>query len=903
MKFRTQYIVSGAIKIRCPYCSSAKTKVIDKRFSEGKNRRRRECLKCGKRFTTYEIIETTDFIVIKKDGRREKFDRNKLKTSIIKACEKRPISLKTIERVVNEIEEKLRSLGKKEIKTKLIGDLVMEKLRSIDEVAYVRFASYYKHFTDIESFEKELRKLRVVGERKPDSTEISLLVSTPREFSPWDRNKIKNALIRETGISSEDAEDIAIAVEKKVFSSGIRTISVGLIRELVNNELFVRGYQKKLEVQEIIGMPAVNIREVIFNKTLENANIAHNNPEAVNLALAENSLKQFALKEVFSKDVREAHLSGMIHIHNLGFPTRVYCSAHSLEYIKKYGLKLLNLATSSTPAKHASTLVGHLNTFLASMQAYYAGALGIGFLNIFFAPLLRGMSYREIKQVAQYLIFSCSQNAFSRGGQTLFIDFNIHLGVPDYLKNVPAIGAGGKYMIKKGDDIEYVNEVPRDKEGYALHPKNGKVLTYGDFEKEAQIFARALLDVWREGDAEGKPFPFPKCDLHIDQKCFEDKVQLDLLKYACLIASENGTPYFVFDRGEGAHLAQCCRLRTKITDMNMITHPESQRFCGFQNVTINLPQAAYRSGKPMHGNVEKTIEEIYKAMEIAMKAHLQKKKWVEKLMEPGGPMWQVGMKAFDGKPYIELDKATYIIGLVGLNECVKYIIGKELHESEDAYKTGLKIISAMYLKTKEFEKEYGLKVCLEETPAESSSLRLARIDLRMFPFAKDYVRGNKETLEVYYTNSIHFSPDAPIDIIQRIVGQSKFNPLTEAGAITHVFLGEQKPDPEAIFSLVKNVWEKTQSAQITISPEFTICYDCHSVSRGYKRFAHPTLAEDGGEKMEEARCPKCGSKNVVGMSRVVGYYTIINNWNQGKKAEFKDRQRGNYKLPDKISIE
>jgi len=895
--------------MKCPYCSSDRTKVIDKRNTPDSeiNRRRRKCLKCSKRFTTFERVEVPGIMVIKRDGRRESFDRNKLKSSILKACEKRPVSYRKIEQTVNEIEDEIKNIGKVEIKTSDIGDLVMKKLRTTDEVAYVRFASYYKHFTDIESFQNELRKLKVV-ERvdSGDSTDISLLVSTITEGTahPWNKERIANALVRETKISKQEALDISDAVEKKVFSSGIKTISVSLIRELVNNELFVRGYQNKLEKQEILGMPVFNLNKLILSKTNENSNIAYNNPEAVNLAIAENSLKQYALKEIFSDDVAEAHMKGMLHLHNLGFPIRVYCSSHSLEYIKKFGLRLLNLSTASGPAKHAMTLTGHLNTFLATMQAYYAGALGIGYINIFYAPYLTGMSYKEIKQQAQYLIFSCSQNAFSRGGQTLFIDFNVHLSVPDYLRSIPALGPSGKYMLKNPDGtIEKLEDVPRDKEGNVIQPKKGRILTYSDFEEEAQRFAEAMMEVWGDGDADGKPFPFPKMDLHIDQKSFEDQKQLKLLKFACEVASKNGAPYFVFDRGDGATLSQCCRLKTKIKNPYMIKHPESMRFCGFQNITINLPQAAYRVGQSNHGNVEKTLEEIYKVLRLAVKGHLQKKKFIQRIMEqPGAPMWQVGMPSPDGKPYINLEEATYILGLIGLNECVKYITGKELHENEEAYKTGLKIISAMYLKVKELEKENGIKFAMEETPAESTSLRLAKIDLRSYPQSKDYVRGDQKKGEVYYTNSIHFAPDAPVDIIERIEKQGKFNPLIESGSITHVFLGEQRPNPESIFNLVKKTWEKTTSDQMTISPEFTVCNDCHKVSPGFMRGEKQVaaLAADGGGIMDEkkvlAKCPHCGSTNVDGISRVVGYYSNIKNWNASKLAEFKDRQKGNYKL-------
>jgi len=880
------------ISLKCPFCSSDETKVIDKRVDEdiGANKRRRECLKCDRRFTTYEKVEIEDMVVIKKDGRREPFSKEKIKKGVIRACEKLPVSYKTIEKLIDDIESELRSLGQEEIPTTEIGDVVMKKLKEINEVAYVRFASYYKSFTDITSFRKSLDSVNVISEEQTkDSTDIHLFVSAPTQglTSKWDRQKIIEALMNETGITKEEAESIAVSVEKKVLGSGMKTITVSLVRELVDNELFERGLGKKLEKQQTLGIPSFNLNQIIFTKSNENSNITANNPEAVNMEIAEVILKQYALKEIFSKDVADAHMSGAMHIHNLGMPIRVYCSAHSPEYLKKYGLRLLNLSTASTPAKYAGTLTGHINTFLASMQAYYAGALGLAYINIFYAPLLVGYDYKKLKQEAQYLIFSCSQNAFSRGGQTLFIDFNIHLGIPSYLKNVPAIGASGKYMHKMpNDSIKYLDEVPRDEKGDLVQPKDGRILTYSDFEHEAQAFAKAMMEVWMAGDSDGKPFPFPKFNLHINNETFTDPKQNELFKFACKVSSTNGTTYFVFDR-EDATLSQCCRLKTKITDNYMIQHPESMRFCGFLNVTLNLPQAAYRA----EGDLEKTIEEVKKTMDIAAKAHLQKKNFVRKISsQPGAPLWQLGMATPDGKPYVDLEKVTHIIGLIGLNECVKRVTGQELHESDEAYKIGLKIISAMYFKCKELEKELGVKFTLEETPAESTSLRLAKLDMVKYPEAKDYIRGNMENGEVYYTNSIHFVPDAPLSIIERIDKQGKFNSLIESGSITHLFVGEHLPNADSIANLVKKTWDNTQSAQIVFSPEFTVCDDCKKVTLGYKR-------------NNEANCKFCGSDNIYGISRVVGYYSIIGGkkggrefegWIKSKQGEFKDRQKGNY---------
>jgi transcriptional repressor NrdR len=145
--------------MRCPYCASALSKVTNKRESPNGIRRRRECLKCKKRFTTYERIEAAEFYVIKKDGRREKFSREKMERGIEKAFEKRPVSKERIEKMIQEIEDTLRKKGKKEVKTTVIGDLVMNRIRKIDKIAYIRFASVYRDFEDLKDFKLALRQV------------------------------------------------------------------------------------------------------------------------------------------------------------------------------------------------------------------------------------------------------------------------------------------------------------------------------------------------------------------------------------------------------------------------------------------------------------------------------------------------------------------------------------------------------------------------------------------------------------------------------------------------------------------------------------------------------------------------------------------------------------------------
>jgi ribonucleoside-triphosphate reductase len=788
--------------------------------------------------------------VRKRDGRIVPFNKGTIVEAVFKAAKAGgEETWRMVRKISNDVEEYLKNnyLPRETLSMKAIGDAIEAVLMESGHPLTAR--AYILHRI---ARQKMAEKLKVAKKKrkKTDITDFALLVAaeSEAELTLWNRHKISQALVKEANIPLKVANRVAHNVEKKIIASGMKQVATGFIRELVDSELLELGYGKKIKEQTSLGIPTYDLQELIFSKSLENSNIASHNPEAVNLVIAETTLKQYALNNIFSRDLATAHLEGKIHLHDLGYPVRVYCSSHSLEYIKKYGLHLEKLEIISSPAKHARTLTGHLNTFLASMQAYYAGALGVGYINVFYAPYLVGMSPREIKQEAQYLIFSLSQSAFSRGGQVLFLDANVHTGVPSYLKNVPAIGVGGEYTGK----------------------------TYGEYEKEAQIFAKALMEVWREGDSFGHIFAFPKMDLHINADTFSDPKQYELLEYACLIASENGVPYFVFDRDE-VTLSACCRLRTKIDDDYVIKHPESMRFCGFQNVTINLPQAAYRAGR---GKIEKLFPEIEKGMDLAMEAHLQKKRFIGELMkEKGLPLWELGKIAQDGRPYVDLDKVTYIIGIIGLNECVQYLTGKELHEDEDVFRLGLKIISFMYLKAKEYEKKYGLKVSLEESPAESAARRLAKVDLREYPESKEVIKGSIDKEEFYYTNSIHFSASAPINLVDRIVKQSKFHTLIESGAIIHAFIGEEKPSPASIMNLVKKTWETTKAAQLTISPEFTVCYDCHQLTRGLKE-----------------KCSHCGSTEVYGITRIVGYFSRIPNWNKSKLGELNDRHKGNYSL-------
>lgn len=685
------------------------------------------------------------------------------------------------------------------------------------------------------------------SEYSADPTDIALLVSTNsrQEIDPWDKSKISQSLVKEAGIPMELAKDIAEAVEARIDRTDLMTVTTAIIREMVDLELLERGMTYAHKRHSHLGIPIWDLEQIINNANKENSNTTHN-PESVNLTIAETILKEFALRRVFSEDVAEAHYVGDIHLHDLGFVVRPYCGGHSLEYIKKYGLNLPNVTSVSKPARHAEVLIGHLVKMASSLQAHYAGAVGWEAINIFFAPYLTGRSDAEVYQLAQMLIFEFNQLAGARGSQVVFTDFNLYFNVPKHFADTPAIGPGGQYTGK----------------------------TYKDYEPEAQRFLEAMFRVYLKGDAHGKTFVFPKPLLHISEDFFKAPGHEEFLKLACQVASKQGITYFVFDRGDEVTVSQCCRLKLKLNEdqLSQTSTPEHMRFSALQNVTINLPRVAYKA----QGNDSALFLEINRLLELVARAHIQKREFIQSLVDLGasGPLGMLTQDT-DGEPYLKMSELTYLAGIMGLNELVQFHTGKQLHESEDALRFGLKVVAALNLKCKELSSRHGINLVLEESPAESAGYRLAKLDMKYWPAqATSVIKGNFTSGDYYYTNSIHIAADADVDYIERIEKQSRFHPLIEAGAIVHVWLGEHEPDPGAIMSFVKKAFRQTQCAQLAFSPEFTICEDCCQTSRGLK-----------------AQCPLCGSLKVYGVTRIVGYFSKIQTWNKSKVGELYDRVR------------
>ncbi|MCX5725652.1 MAG: anaerobic ribonucleoside-triphosphate reductase [Candidatus Saganbacteria bacterium] len=695
--------------------------------------------------------------------------------------------------------------------------------------------------------EEWFEKIRAKSKKgDEESTELSLFVRTSdQDLSPWDRSRISEALTRETDIAPELANIIGVEVEKQLRSMRIKVITAPLIRELVDVKLLEYGLEDIRRKHTRLGSPIYDVKRIIFHKNRENANTPHS-PEATNLTLAENIKREFALLNVFSSPVADAHMKGDLHLHDLGFVDRPYCSGQSIEYVKKFGLDLPDMASAGRPAKDPETLISQLARFSIALHGHFAGAIGWDAVNIFIAPFLEGAGKERLKELARMLIDEFAGIAVARGGQGLFSDLNIYFEVPKHFEEVEAMGRGGEYTGKK----------------------------YGEYKKEAQAFARAMFEVYMEGDGSGRPYFFPKPLVHMTEKFFKEEGHVEFLELISDVAGEKGNTYFVFDRGETAKISECCRLSFKLdySDLADAKQPWRMRYSAIQNITLNLPRVAYLA----KGDDSKLFEVLRNLMELSALAHKEKRAFIESLLKEGsdGPLALLAMNR-DGENYLRMRRVTHLIGILGLNEMIEHHLGRQLHEDEEAMKLGLKVTSFMRLMCQELSEKFEMNFVLEQTPAESTAYRFAKLDLKHHPEeAGKVLKGNLQTGETYYTNSTYFNVSHPMSPTDRVEKEGLFHPLIDAGALTHVWLGESRPSAASISNFVIKTFRETQNAQIAFSPEFTTCNDCKRTARGIRE-----------------QCPYCKSENIECMTRITGYFTKIAGWNKGKLGELKDRFR------------
>ncbi len=568
----------------------------------------------------------------------------------------------------------------------------------------------------------------------------------------------------------------------------------------------------------------------------ENSNMNYSLQGLNNHIIAAVSAKYW-LEEVYPAEIRDAHVQGDFHIHDLGL-LAPYCCGWNLEDLLLKGFAGVNEKVESAPARHFRTALGQVVNFFYTLQGEAAGAQAFANFDTYLAPFIRhdGLDYSQVKQALQEFIFNL--NVPTRVGfQTPFVNITMDLTPSGQLAQSPVI-IGGEYL----DTV------------------------YGDYQAEMDMLNMAFCEVMMEGDARGRIFSFPIPTYNITEDLDWDS---PVFSKVLEMTAKYGIPYFTnflnSDLSPDDVRSMCCRLRLDARELrkrggglfgaNPLTG-------SIGVVTINLPRLGYLSS-----DKDEFFQRLRKLMELAKESLLLKRRVLEELMNRG--LFPYSRTYLDGV-YQRFGEywANHFntIGLVGMNEALLNFMGCNLTTAE-GQRFAQEVLHFMRDRLMEFQEETGQLFNLEATPAEGTSYRLAKLDKAMYPLIKTAGEGEG----IYYTNSTQLPVDYTQDLFAALDLQNDLQVLYTGGTVFHAFLGEQVDDVNAVRETLRTVFTQYEIPYFTLTPTFSIC------------------AEHGYLRGEQPECPHCGEAAEV-WSRVVGFYRPVKNWNIGKKAEFVDRQ-------------
>lgn len=692
--------------------------------------------------------------------------------------------------------------------------------------------------------------------------------SSQGELHSFEPLRIAESLVRETGIDMETASEVTRRTLRIIANTGFKQIAAPHIREIVCGQLTVMGLHNARNRYTRLGIPLADVEDLLANGSNENSNQDFN-PESSHTWLADQVMEQYVHLHELSEIEREMHLTGRIKIHGLNYWERPFCQEYDLRIILQYGIPPVNFngVARSGPARNALVAVTHAAKWLAIVQGEYSGGQGYDHFTTFLAPYLRGLPYRrsapnelDILQVAQCFVFESNQVFAARGGQAPFTSISCEPCIAESLENVSAIGPGGQI-----------------------------VGVYGDYEHEARLFFRALVDVYAAGDADGRMFAFPKHEVKITRKGMTLREE----DYRYCVEHETvkmGSTYFLNGCApwmpDDIH-SQCCRIIMTQEGLIQACHdPEIfdwnthyNNMGSLQSVSINLPRCAYLS-QENNSSICDEIDVIWPVVEGIL---LKKRQIVVNQLEnPYGKIafcrGVIPESHIRSQRVLDIRKSSLSVGFVGLNEAVLCVSGHELHEP-DGYEVGRGVLEHIQMRCLQATERNHFKFSMWEQPAESTSNRFARLDMEYMPqYASRFVLGGTGE-EAYYTNSCHIRYDADIGLGELIQLQGDLHPIVQGGVISHIWLGEENPDAEALWDLTRNICMNTNTAYFSYTFDFSYCTACHLFTRG-------RISDN---------CPRCGADehNIEWYSKITGYYSRVKRWNPGKRAEWEDRNRRN----------
>ena len=671
----------------------------------------------------------------------------------------------------------------------------------------------------------------------------------------FDLNKITGAISKAfDAVQMEYNDDILSLLSLRVtadFQGKIKDGKIGVesIQDSVENVLVQTGYadvakayilyRKQREKMRNMKSAILDYKELVNSyvkvedwRVKENSTVTY----SVGGLILSNSgavTANYWLSEIYDQKIADAHRNADIHLHDLSMLTG-YCAGWSLKQLIKEGLGGVEGKITSAPAKHLSVLCNQMVNFLGIMQNEWAGAQAFSSFDTYLAPFVKTdhLSYPEVKKCIESFIYGV--NTPSRWGtQAPFSNITLDWTVPDDLAELPAI-VGGKEMD----------------------------FCYKDCKKEMDMINKAFIETMIEGDANGRGFQYPIPTYSITKDFDWSDTENNRLLFE--MTSKYGTPYFSnyinSDMEPSDVRSMCCRLRLDLRELRKKTggyfgSGESTGSVGV--VTINLPRIAYLS---------KTPEEFYKRldhlMDLSARSLKIKRDLISKFLEEG-------LYPYTKRYLGSFDNHFSTIGLVGMNEVGLNAcwLGEDLtHERTQEF--AKEVLNHMRERLVDYQEEYGDLYNLEATPAESTAYRLAKHDKERYP---DIKTAGNEGDTPYYTNSSHLPVDFTSDIFDALDIQDELQTLYTSGTVFHAFLGEKLPDWKSAANLVRKIAENYRLPYYTLSPTYSVCRE-----HGYIAGEHFT-------------CPTCGKKAEV-YSRITGYYRPVQNWNDGKSQEYKNRK-------------
>ena len=538
------------------------------------------------------------------------------------------------------------------------------------------------------------------------------------------------------------------------------------------------------------------------------------------------------LSEIYDEEIANAHRSGDIHLHDLSMLTG-YCAGWSLRQLIQEGLGGIPGKITSAPASHLATLCNQMVNFLGIMQNEWAGAQAFSSFDTYLAPFVKvdNLSYREVKKCIESFIFGV--NTPSRWGtQAPFSNITLDWTVPADLAEQNAI-VGGKEMDFK----------------------------YKDCKHEMDMVNKAFIEIMIAGDANGRGFQYPIPTYSITKDFDWSETENNRLLFE--MTAKYGTPYFSnyinSDMSPSDIRSMCCRLRLDLRELRrksggFFGSGESTGSVGV--VTINMPRIAYLAEN--EGDFYRRLDRM---MDIAARSLKVKRTVITKLLHEGlYPYTQRYLGSFDNH--------FSTIGLIGMNEAglnASWLRADLTHPETQQFTKD--VLNHMRERLSDYQEQYGDLYNLEATPAESTTYRFAKHDRAQFP---DIITASQSGAAPYYTNSSHLPVGYTADIFEALDIQDELQSLYTSGTVFHAFLGEKLPDWKAAAALVRKIAENYTLPYYTLSPTYSVCKN------------------DGYLAGEVYTCPHCGEKTEV-YSRITGYYRPVQNWNDGKAQEFKER--------------